>query len=267
MRSLQAPKSIIIWSLVISALVTVASLLGLYDPNIYGEETRNWATQAKGQDIGNLIAVITLLVSGYLHYKGSYKAALVWLGTLLYLIYAYIVYSMAVHINGLFLVYVTVLGLSTFALTFSVNSLRANEKKLEGGSSLKFASYTLISIGVLFSFLWLSELVPALVSGKVPQSIIDAGLWVNPIHVIDLAVVLPAFIMTGYMALKGKKAGPFFLGLWLVFSSLMAASIVAAMALSGMDIGFKALLPPMIMVVVVMIMSIFAAWRYLRQVK
>lgn len=266
MKSLYVSKSMLAWTIVISSLVTVASLLGLFDPNIYGEETRNWATQAKGQDIGNLIAVIALLVSGYMYYRGSYKAALVWLGTLLYLVYAYIVYSVAVHFNGLFLVYVAVLGLSTYALIFSVNGLRANEKKLVGGSAVKFASYTLIFIGVLFSFLWLSELIPALVSGKVPQSIIDAGLWVNPIHVIDLAVVLPAFVMSGYMALMGKKDGLFFLGLWLVFSALMAASIVAAMVLSGMDIGFKTILPPMIMVSAVAIVSAAAAWRYLRQV-
>ena len=34
----------------------------------------------------------------------------IWLGTLLYLIYAYLVYAMAVHLNALFLVYVAVLS-------------------------------------------------------------------------------------------------------------------------------------------------------------
>jgi hypothetical protein len=92
-------KSVLVWSLAISALVTVASVLGLVDPDTYGEETKNWATQAQGQDIGNLLAVVTLLLSGYGYYKGSHRAALVWLGTLLYLVYAYIVYSMAVHFN------------------------------------------------------------------------------------------------------------------------------------------------------------------------
>ena len=39
--------------------------------------------------------------------------------------------------------------------------------------------------------LWLSELIPASLSGEVPKSVTDAGLWVNPIHVLDLAVLLP----------------------------------------------------------------------------
>jgi len=265
MRSLRVSKKIIIWSILISALVTVASLFGLFDPNIYGEETRNWATQAKGQDIGNLIAAILLLASGYLYYKGSYKSALVWLGSLLYLVYAYIIYSVAVHFNGLFLIYVAVLGLGSYALIFSVNNLRGEyEGKSLGISARKFASYTLITIGVLFSLLWLSELIPALVSGKVPQTIIDAGLWVNPIHVIDLSVVAPSLKITGYAALKGKKDGLFFIGPWLVFSALMAVSIVAAMIMIGIDEGLKTTLPPMIMVAAVVITSFVAAWRYLR---
>lgn len=266
MKSLHVSKSILAWTIVISALVTVASLLGLYDPSIYGEETRNWATQARGQDIGNIIAILTLLASGFMYHKGSYKAAQVWLGTLLYLVYAYIVYSVAVHLNGLFLVYVAVLGLCSYALLFTVNRLRAYGGTQPGTSARKFASYTLIAIGVLFSFLWLSDLLPALISGKVPQSITDAGLWVNPIHVIDLAVVLPAFIITGYMALKVKRDGLFFVGPWLVFSVLMAASIVAAMIMIGADEGYESTLPPLIIVSAVAIVSAAAAWRYLRQV-
>lgn len=266
MRTLKTSKSILIWTLVISVLVTVASLFGLFDPSIYGEETKNWATQAKGQDLGNLVAVITLLTSGFLYYKGSYPAALVWLGTLFYLIYAYIVYSVAVHFNPLFLVYVAALGMSAYAVLFTVNVLRGYAVKSPGISVRKLAGYTIIAVGVLFSLLWLSELIPALFSGKVPQSVIDAGLWVNPIHVIDLAVVLPGFLMAGYLTLKGKPNGLFFVGPWLVFTVLMGASIVAAMILMGMESGFAQTLPPMIMVSIVVIASFIATWRYLKQV-
>lgn len=89
------------WTLAISILVALASVLGLVDPGTYEEETKNWATQAKGQDIGNLLAVATLLISGHAHSKGSSRAGTIWLGTLLYLVYAYIVYAMAVHFNEL----------------------------------------------------------------------------------------------------------------------------------------------------------------------
>ena len=91
----QGTKSVLIWSMVISVLVTTASVLGLVDPDVYEQETKNWATQARGQDIGNLVAVVALLLSGFGYHKGSQRAGLVWLGALLYLVYAYVVYSMA----------------------------------------------------------------------------------------------------------------------------------------------------------------------------
>jgi hypothetical protein len=255
-------NAIMIWTLVISSLVTAASVLGLMDPGVYEAETENWATQAQGQDIGNLLAVVILLLSGYRYRHGSHRAGLVWLGTLFYLIYAYIVYSMAVHFNELFLVYVAALGLSSYAVMFSVNGLRAENEAFPQPSACRLAGFTSIAIGVLFGLLWLSELVPATLTGEVPKSVIDAGLWVNPIHVIDLAVLLPGFIIAGYLTLRGMAAGQFFVGPLLVFSVLMGTSIVAAMILMTIE-GFENTLPPLLMVSGVVLASLFAAWRYL----
>jgi len=256
-------RSILIWSLAISALVTAASVLGLVDQGVYDEETKNWATQAKGQDIGNLFAVVTLLLSGYRYRRGSHRGGLVWFGTLLYLIYAYIVYSMAVHFNELFLVYVAALGLSSYAVIFSIEDLRTENEAFRQPSAHKVAGSISIAIGVLFGLLWLSELIPAVLSGKVPQSVIDAGLWVNPIHVIDLAVLLPGFVIAGYLTLQRRAAGEFFVGPLLVFSVLMGTSIVAAMILMTAE-GFKNTLPPLLMVSVIVLASLIAAWRFLR---
>jgi hypothetical protein len=255
-------KSVMIWSVAISVLVTLASVLGLWDPDVYSEETKNWATQAKGQDLGNLAAVVTLLVSGYGYSRGSHRAGLVWLGTLIYLVYAYIIYSMAVHFNELFLVYVAALGLSSFAVMRWVGRLRADHRHCPELSARRVAGYTSITIGVLFALLWLSELIPATLSGEAPRSVVDAGLWVNPIHVIDLAVLLPAFIIAGYLTLQGKAPGQFFVGPLLVFSVLMGASIVAAMILMTVD-GSENTLPPLVMVSLVVLASLFAAWRHL----
>lgn len=265
MTILQPPKSILIWSLSIVVLVVAASLFGLFEPSIYSQETENWAIQGKGQDVGNLLAAIVLIASGYMYYKGSYKAALVWLGTLFYLIYAYIVYSLAVHFNSLFLVYVAVLGLSVYAILSTIGHLRAYQAHYPVSSARKIAGYTIITIGVLFGLLWLGELIPALLSGTVPQSIVDAGLWVNPIHVIDLSVVLPGFLIAGYLTIKGKPSGLFYVGPWLVFSALMGASIVAAMIMMSMA-GFASVAPALVMVLLVVGVSLFAAWRYLRLV-
>lgn len=256
-------RSVIAWTLSISILVTIASVAGLAAPPIYAQETANWTLQAKGQDVGNLLAVVVLLLSALRYRAGSGRAGLIWLGTLLYLVYAYIVYAMAVHFNVLFLVYVAVLGLSGYAVIFSVNGLRARRLTHPGGARRGFAAWVLIGTGLLFGLLWLGELVPALLSGQVPASLQEAGLWVNPIHVIDLSMVLPAFVLTGAAALKGRAQGLFWLAPWLTFSVLMGASIVAAMLQMALA-GFASTLVPTVMVSAVVVLSALAAWRYLR---
>jgi hypothetical protein len=252
----------LIWSLVISVLVTTASVLGLVVPGVYEQETKNWATQARGQDIGNLVAVVALLVSGFGYHKGSQRAGLVWLGALLYLVYAYVVYSMAVHFNALFLVYVATLGVASYAVMFKLNGLRAETANHPEPAARTAAGLTSITIGVLFGLLWLSELIPATLSGEVPQSVTDAGLWVNPVHVIDLAVLLPALIIAGWRTVQGKAAGEFFVVPLLTFSVLMGTSIVAAMVLMTIE-GFGNTLPPLVMVSGIVLASFFAAGRYL----
>lgn len=253
---------IMTWSVTISLIVMVASVLGLVDPQFYDRETKNWAAQARGQDIGNLLAAGLLVLSGLAHSRGSYRAGLVWVGALIYLVYAYVVYAMAVHFNQLFLMYVTALGLSAYAILFTVDRLRTDFTEPRSWKTRRLAACTAITIGVVFSALWLSELIPALISDEVPQSVREAGLWVNPIHVIDLAIVLPAFLVAGANTLRGRGSGRFFLGPLLVFSVLMSASIVVAMILMTAE-GADATLPPLLMVSLVMVVSMLAAWRYL----
>ena len=97
-----------------------------------------------------------------------------------------------------------------------------------------------------------------------PASITEAGLWVNPIHVIDLSMVLPGFIISGIAALQGRAHGLFWLAPWLVFSVLMGASIIAGMGLSAAG-GATGTVPPTVMVSIVVLVSILAVWRYLRR--
>ena len=257
------PRSVLAWSGAISLLVVLASVAGLTDPRVYGQETQNWTTQAKGQDLGNLLAVVVLLVAALRYRKGSQRAALVWLGTLLYLIYAFTVYAVAVHLNYLFLVYVAVLGLGAWGVIFNVNHVRGGGIQYPQGRSRTIPAWVMLTTGVLFAGLWFSELVPALLTGNVPASITDAGLWVNPIHVIDLSMVLPGFIISGIAALKGREHGLFWLAPWLMFSVLMGSSIIAAMVLM-MARGAANTVPATVMVSVVVAASLLALLGYLR---
>jgi hypothetical protein len=259
-----AARPVLLWTALLALLVTASSLAGLLAPWVYAQETQNWTLQAQGQDVGNLLAVVVLLLAAPSYARGSLRGGLVWLGTLLYLVYAFVIYAMAVHFTHLFLVYVAVLALSTWGVLLHVPRLRGLFGS-NGHHQGRAAAWVLIVIGVLFALLWLAELVPATVTGRPPASLAEAGLWVNPVHVIDLAVVLPAFILSGVAALRGHSAGIFWLGPWLVFSVLMGSSIVAAMALMIVA-GEGGALLPVIMVSGVVLASLLAAGAHVREV-
>jgi uncharacterized Tic20 family protein len=252
-------------SFVIAALASLASLFGLFASWPYESETENWVLQARGQDIGNIIAVVVLVVSAIRVHAGSVRAAHVWMGTLFYFLYAYVVYAFAVHFGRLFLVYVAVLGLVFYALIVALVS-RELPAAYPGGAARSFAAWVLVGTGVLFALLWLSELIPATVSGNAPSSLEVAGLIVNPIHVIDLSVVLPGMILIGVLALRGRRTGLFLTLPALVFSVLMGSSIIAAMVLI-VATGDTSGLVPMIMVAVVVGISFAAAVAFTRQLR
>jgi hypothetical protein len=255
--------SLVVASFGIAALVSLASLLGLFVPWPYQHENENWLLQARGQDIGNLLAVVLLVVSTLWMRAGSTRATQLWMGTLFYLLYAYVVYAFAVHFGRLFLAYVTVLGLVVYTLIAALPA-SARPSGYPRGAVRVFASGVLIGTGALFALLWLSELVPASLSGHAPPSLDLAGLIVNPVHVIDLSVVLPGMIVIGVLALRGNQTALFLTVPALVFSVLMGLSIIAAMVLIMVSAHTSGL-APMVMVAVVVVASLVGAIGYARR--
>jgi len=217
-------------SLASAFLMAVASIAGVYLPGTYAAETPSWAAQGVGQDIVNVLVVMpALLASAYLVANGSLRAFLVWLGLLLYIVYSYVLYAFFVHFNRLFLVYTAVLGLASWSFVGAVidSSTDRVTDAFDRKRTYRAHVVYLMATGLLFAALWLIDIVPALVSGTAPRGVTEVGLPINPIHVLDLAFVLPAMIVTS-LSLRQRRP----LGLWLsvplmTFAAVMAAAIVS----------------------------------------
>ena len=219
----------IVLSLASAFLMAIASFAGVYLPGTYAHETPSWAAQGVGQDIVNLLVVLpALLASTYFVAKGSVRGLLVWLGLLVYIVYSYVLYAFFVHFNRLFLVYTAVLGLAFWTLVGTVVNLHPDRLAAAFDRERTYRGQVVYLMGssLLFVVLWLSDIVPALVSGTAPRDVTEVGLPVNPIHVLDLAFALPAMIVTALSLRKRRLFGLLLAVPLMTFAAVMGTAIV-----------------------------------------
>jgi hypothetical protein len=256
-----------VWlSLTAAILMAGCSAAGVFLPGTYARETATWATQGRGQDIANLFVVFpATLVALHFAFRGSVRATLVWLGLLIYVVYSYVLYAFFIHFGPWFLVYVAVLGTSAFALFGAVIHMDLSEviRLLANNPKVKLVSVLLFVFGLLFAFQWLSEIAPALLSGTVPPGVADIGAPVNPVHVLDLAFILPGMIVAAISVRKRGPLGLLFAAPLLTFSAAMGIAILAMFFAEHARGGAISAAPVVVMSGVVLV-SIYAVYAFLR---
>jgi hypothetical protein len=230
----------VVAGLATSVLVAVSALAGILAPGTYARETASLAAQGIGQDWVDLIAVAPMLALAALALRsGSRRARLLLAGGLAYAAYSYAIYAFGVHFNAMFLIYCGVLGCSAFGLaSLCAGALRDDPRAWYApGAPRRAAGWLLLAIAAVFAVLWLGEIVPALGRGEAPVSVARDNLLTNPVHVLDLALVLPAVAWAGVGLLRDRSAGWFFGPVLLIFAGLMALAIggmVVALWVAGL---------------------------------
>lgn len=213
----------------IALLLAMAAGGGAFIKDLY-RDTPYFVAQARGQDFISLVAVLpTLIVTAFLISRGSIRARLIWLGGMVYLVYTYVVAAFDNSFNLLFLVYVALLGCSLYALiggvaTADMAGIKASFKEK---TPIKAISAYLAVLAVLFYFLWLSEIIPALIAGQIPQSIKDNGTPTNAIHVLDMAWILPAFGIAAISLWRKQALGYTLAGALLSYCVLLILAILS----------------------------------------
>ena len=224
-------------SLPLAVVLAIGALGGILLPAVYAREHPHWAAQGIGQDWANLVLAAPLLaLSAAFTLRGSRLFTLILAGTLSYALYSLVLYAFFMHFGPLFLVYTCALGLAFFALVGLVCALRGEEVKawFRPDAPVKLVGAVAVLLGADYYVLWLSEIVPALTSGAVLKSATGVGLITNPVEVLDLGIVLPAFMVGGVALLRRRP-----LGYWLA-SMMLGFGVVMAIALVAMSLSVEA---------------------------
>jgi hypothetical protein len=253
-------------ALPLAVLLAAGALGGILLPAVYAREHPHWAAQGLGQDWVDLVFAAPLLaLSAVFTLRGSRPFTLLLAGALSYSLYSLVLYAFFMHFGPLFLVYTWALGLAFFALVGLVCSLRAQDVAawFAAEAPVKPAGTVAVLLGAAYYVVWLSEVLPALASGAAPMSAVEIGFATNPVHVLDLGVVLPAFVVGGVALLRRRP-----LGYWLA-PTMLGFGVVMDVALLGMGVSIEArgtgAAPPFAVLVVMLLLAAGALAGLLRR--
>lgn len=216
-------------TLPLAVLVAVASLGGLLRPEPYELETEDWTTQSTAQDVVNLFLILPVfIIAGLFVRRGERLAEPIWGGSMLYLIYTFIIYCFSIHFNKLFLVYVASLGFSAWGFVYFIwhQQRRQTIQRLISVKVARVIGIYFVVIASVFYLLWLGEIVPSVWSGERPATLTSAGLPTNPVQVLDLSFFLPGIFLTGFLLFRNHTTGLMLAPVLLVFFVLMDITIL-----------------------------------------
>lgn len=239
----------------------------IYGKGIYKDMSAEVAPQGIAQDVVTLFLGIPLLIiSLHLARKGLLKGRMLLAGTLGYFLVTYLFYLTMGMYNKLFLVYVILLSTSFFAfaqtmLSFDLNSLGSSFKQT---LPVKLVGGFLIFQSFMVGLLWLSLIVPPLLTGTLPAGLDHYTTLI--VQGLDLAILLPTGFLSGVLLLRRNPFGyllaPVFTNFLVLLMTALTAKVIGQMLL-GVDVGF----PVMIVIPLFNLTAIFSSILILKNVK
>lgn len=212
---------------IIAATLAAATAAGAWLlPDFYANDPAAVQPQLYGQDLVTLLTAGVIAVALWRLRRGSIAARVVVLGGMLYLAYGYLMYAVGVRFNAFFLAYVVILSASTFALVVGTASFPVRAMPAAQPARRSTAAF-LLAIPFLFGALWLVDILGAYAGGRIPAAAAEVQMPTSPVHVEDLAFVLPLSAAAGVLVWRRHEWGPVLAGIVLVKAITICLAMLA----------------------------------------
>ena len=202
-------------SLVIAALMTVASIAGLlYQTGIY--PTDELRQSFVPNDVVNLLIGLPILLgSMWLTRRGKLLGLLLWPGALFYVFYTYIIYIFSMSLNLAFLSHLALVTLSVYTMIGLLASIdgKVVQQHLTGAVPEKASGGVLAVLGILF-FARASIVLVNAITNQTPIPPTEIALSVTDF------LIAPAWVIGGTLLWRRKSFG-YVTGLGLLFQASM----------------------------------------------
>jgi len=257
-HSLKLPLALSIAICVLTAASSVVGLVGR--PTVYPTEDLVRAFLAN--DIVNLLVGLPiLLLSLWLARSERLAGLLLWPGALVYTVYNFLIYVLAVPPSWAFLMHLLLVALSwlTLSVVLAVVDHQAVGTQLADRVPARLSGGILAALGALFALRAIGSLAAAITSG-VPLS--GADVAVNAADVL----ISPMWIAGGVLLWKRTAYG-YVIGLGLLFQACMLfVGLIAVLLLLPALTGAPLALVDVIVVAAMSLISFVPFIRYLRGV-
>lgn len=219
-----------VWStLSILVLAVVLTLSGLFQAGFY-TSSAELVTRTRSEDIAILVFAVPVLAYGlWATRRGSTRGRLVWLGGLAFMTYVWTSRAMQLPFNDAFLAYVVLTALAGFTLVGGLLAVPPEpvSQALDGRIHHRLYGAVLAVIAAGLALLWLSDVVPAILSGTTPAVVRDFGEKGLVTLVIDLGFLVPALTVAAVWLWQRRPWGYVTAGVLLVFGALLGPALTA----------------------------------------
>ncbi len=196
-------------SVIIVILSTIATFGGLFFSNIY-RDNEFIKSVWFGNDVSTLFIIVpTMIASLFYMKKNSYRARLIWMGTLWYMLYNYIFYMYGAVFNKFFLLYVFIFTLSVYALILAIIQTDRKEllSRIKGSVPVKLISSFMIFFALIIGGLWIAQVLSFMMTNQVPPGITQTGHPAGVVFATDLSLLVSTLIVGAVLLWKKNYWG------------------------------------------------------------
>lgn len=202
-------KPVTTLSVLIAILATFASAGGLLLDGLYRDNafvTTTWL----GNDAVTLFLAVPILVAAMIFAKrGSFRAQLIWMGALDYMLYNYAFYIFGTAFNWFFLVYAALLALSIIVLIFGLIKLDVNgiSGQVRKDAPVKWIGGYFIFVASGLGLVYLIQSIGFIFTDSVPSIVTMSGHPTNVVFALDLTLLIPWLILGALWLMKRQPWG------------------------------------------------------------
>jgi hypothetical protein len=201
-----SPRVARIMSVLVVGLAMLASTVGMRWPTVYGDKL--WEG-AFGNDLVTLALGVPILTASLIFsIRGSFRATLLWFGSLYYMLYNFAFYLFGVPVSRLFPVFIGLFTFSAFALVFGVANLNLDQagRQFTAKTPARTIAVWMFFLGLMIVRVWMVPWLKFALYGVSPR-VYDSENAYRVIATVDLVFMVSLLFPTAYWLWKRRPLG------------------------------------------------------------